>query len=133
MKKILLSVILIGIFSVSFAQIETNKALLENASLEYSQVEASNYNQALAMAKKKSWPLSFLSKNGNQAVLVGIDDFGYPKYYITQNNTIAAATTRANQLWTGGRSGLNLSGSSASVTNKLAVWDGGKVLNTHVE
>jgi len=133
MKKILFIVFLMGIFSVSFAQIETNKALLEFASIEYSQVQASNYNQALAMAKQKSWPLSFLSKNGNQAVLVGIDDFGYPKYYITQNNTIAAATTRANQLWPGGRSGLNLSGSSASVTNKLGIWDGGKVLNTHVE
>jgi len=62
-----------------------------------------------------------------------VDDLGFPLYYITNNNTIAAATTRANQLWPGGSSGLNLSGSSANMKNKLGIWDGAAVLGTHVE
>jgi hypothetical protein len=62
--------------------------------------------------------------------LVGIDALGNPKYVSTFDNIIAAATTKANQLWPGGSSGLNLSGSSAAVKGKLAIWDGGHPLTS---
>jgi hypothetical protein len=58
--------------------------------------------------------------------------FGLPKYYVTFNNTIAAATTGANKLWPGGTSGIKPFG-QPNMKNKLAIWDGGAVLSTHVE
>src|SRR5258706_2954095 len=72
-------------------------------------------------------------KHGNIAILVGVDDFGMPQYLTTENNIIAAATIGTNTLWPGGSTGLNLSGSSPNVKDKLAIWDGGRVRSTHVE
>ena len=91
------------------------------------------YARALQLAKQNGW---FIRKNtvrGGVIALVGVDELGNPKYVATCDNLIAAATTRANQLWPGGSSGLNLSGSSASVKGKMGIWDGGHALITHVE
>ncbi|OIR06941.1 C5a peptidase precursor [mine drainage metagenome] len=85
------------------------------------------------MANKKGWPIYKVGKNGTVHALQYIDQLGNPVYYTTFNNTIAAATTRANQLWPGGSSGLNLSGSSSAVTQKMGTWDGGLILKNHVE
>jgi hypothetical protein len=115
------------------AQTTTKVALLKSASVEKKATEDANYEKALKLAKEKGWDLVLTSKNGTKAYLVGLFEDGLPNYYTTYNNTIAAATTRANQLWNGGASGLNLSGSSANMKDKLAIWDGGKVLTTHVE
>ncbi|MBU3743643.1 MAG: T9SS type A sorting domain-containing protein, partial [Sediminibacterium sp.] len=52
----------------------------------------------------------------------------------TLNNTIAAATTRANSIWPGGSTGLNLTGSSAALKDRFGIWEaGGKMLSSHVE
>ncbi|MEI9913390.1 MAG: hypothetical protein WDO71_29355 [Bacteroidota bacterium] len=74
--------------------------------------------------KRRKWKIS---------LLVGMDGFGMPLYISTQNNVVAAATIGTSTLWPGGNAGLNLSGSSVNVKDKLAVWDGGKVRKTHVE
>jgi len=115
------------------AQITTEPAILERTAQGLQLADKENYIKALSLAKQKGWALTFTDKEGNVGKLVGVDAFNLPKYYITHNNAISANTTRANQLWPGGSSGLNLSGSSASVKNKLGVWDGGKILATHVE
>ncbi len=115
------------------AQEFTNTRILKQASVGYKLSTEENYAKALSMARTKGWSLTITSREGRTGVLVGVDDFGFPKYVITNNNTIAAATTRANQLWPGGSSGLNLSGSSANMKNKLAIWDGASVLATHQE
>ncbi len=115
------------------AQVATNVQVLQNAAKGISLKERSEYAKALSLAKQRNWPLSIRSKDGRLATLVGVDAFNFPKYFITQNNSIAAATTRTNQLWAGGASGLNLSGSSDNMKNKIGVWDGGRVLTTHVE
>jgi hypothetical protein len=134
MKKIVLSLVWIcGLTGFVSAQTFTNTRILKQAAVEYKLVYEANYLKALSMAKQKGWDITIKGRNGNLGVLVGVDDFGFPKYYMTNNNTIAAATTRANQLWPGGASGLNLSGSSANMKNKLAIWDGGSVLGSHVE
>ena len=119
--------------TITFAQTTTEPAILERTAKGLQIADKENYIKALSLAKQKGWALTFTDKEGNVGKLVGVDGFNLPKYYIAHNNTIAANTTRANQLWPGGSSGLNLSGSSASVKNKLAVWDGGKILATHVE
>ncbi|MBC7651039.1 MAG: S8 family serine peptidase, partial [Deinococcales bacterium] len=115
------------------AQVVTDIKSLKVASAAMKIKEDANYQKALVLAKQKGWDLVLTNKNGIKAYLVGVFEDNSPKYYTTYNNTIAAATTKANQLWNGGASGLNLSGSSANIKNKLAIWDGGKILSTHVE
>lgn len=135
MKKTALVVIacICGFAGIVSAQEFTNNRILNQASIGYKISGDANYAKALAMARTKGWSLTITSRDGRTGVLTGVDNFGFPKYVITNNNTIAAATTRANQLWPGGSSGLNLSGSSANMKNKLAIWDGGSVLATHQE
>lgn len=119
--------------SITVAQTTTEPAILERTAKALKISDQENYIKALSLAKQKGWALTITDKEGNVGKLVGVDAFNLPKYYIAHNNAIAANTTRANQLWPGGSSGLNLSGSSNAVKNKLGVWDGGKILNTHVE
>jgi hypothetical protein len=119
--------------TISFAQTKTEPAILERTAKALQITDNDNYVKALSLAKQKGWALTFTDKEGNVGKLVGVDAFDLPKYYIAHNNAIAANTTRTNQLWPGGSSGLNLSGSSNAVKNKLGVWDGGKILTTHVE
>ena len=119
--------------SITVAQTTTEPAILERTAKALKIADQENYIKALSLAKQKGWALTFTDKEGNVGKLVGVDAFNLPKYYIAHNNAIAANTTRANQLWPGGSSGLNLSGSSNAVKNKLGVWDGGKILTTHVE
>lgn len=134
MKKIVGSIWgICGLAWVASAQTVTNTRILKQAAVGYKLAFNANYAKALTLAKRNGWDLTITSPNGRKGVLVGVDDFGFPKYYMTTNNAIAAATTRANQLWPGGSTGLNLSGSSAYLKNKIGVWDGGSVLGTHVE
>ena len=132
-RILLLSVGILMIILSTNAQIITNTKLLRVEAANIKIKEDANYQKALALAKQKGWDLVLTNKNGFKAYLVGVFEDGLPKYYTPYNNTIAAATTRANQLWPGGSSGLNLSGSSANMKNKLAIWDGGKIFSTHVE
>jgi len=133
LRKYLGIVLWLGCTGFLQAQVITNKDVLEMTSKNYRAIENENYAKALKLAKDKGWSLTIQFSNGRKAILVGVDAIGHPKYYITQNNTIAAATTKVNQLWPGGKSGLNLSGSSAGLKNKLGIWDEGKILDTHVE
>lgn len=134
MKKLALIIVgFCGLSGLVSAQTVTNTRQLNELTASLKLAASANYAKAITLAKKKGWPLSFATKNGGKAVLISVDMFGLPKYYVTFNNTIAAATTGANKLWPGGTSGLNLSGNSPNMKNKLAVWDGGAVLGTHVE
>ncbi len=131
LKLLIVFVVLLAI--KGGAQLTTNSALLERAGRSFRLEENANQAKAFSLAKQKGWQLTIKGRTGKTGRLVGVDAFGYPKYYMSQNNIIAAATTKANQLWPGGTSGLGLSGSTAGLKNKLATWDEGKVLATHVE
>ena len=134
MKKIVLPFVWIcGFAGIVAAQEVTNVPALKRTSTSLRLAEDLNYTKAMTMAKEKGWPLSVKGRNGSKAVLVGVDYFGFPSYAVTYNNTIAAATTRANQLWPGGATGLNLTGSTPALKNKLGIWDEGSVLSSHVE
>ncbi|MFD0748667.1 S8 family serine peptidase [Mucilaginibacter calamicampi] len=89
--------------------------------------------RALALAPNRGWAVTRQIPNGGLVSLQGVDSLGFPIYLITHNNTIAAATTGTNQVQPGGALGLNLSGSSAFLNNKWAIWDGGRFLSTHQE
>ncbi|WP_332368969.1 S8 family serine peptidase [Spirosoma telluris] len=93
-----------------------------------------NYSRALSLAQKSNLPLRAIRQNGRIVELAGVDDFGNLVYNATTiGNAQVANATHTSSLYTGGSLGLNLSGSSASVQNKLGIWDGGAVLATHVE
>jgi Subtilase family/GEVED domain/Secretion system C-terminal sorting domain len=92
-----------------------------------------NYQKALIMAKLKGWAIENDLGNGRIMRLKGIDENGELLYLMTESNTNASATTRTNQLYTGGSLGLSLNGSSDAVKNRLGIWDGGGVFGTHVE
>lgn len=53
---------------------------------------------------------------------------GFP-FYNTTHNLNAAAVHKADQLWPGGTTGYNLTGSGV----KIGIWDSGKVRDTHQE
>jgi hypothetical protein len=93
----------------------------------------SGRQKALAVAQSKGWPVLRKTKNGGLISLQGVNSLGFPVYLITDNNTTAAATTSTNTVQPGGALGLNLSGSSAFLGNKLAIWDGGWVYKFHQE
>ncbi len=122
-----------AIATSSLAQLVTNDRVLKLSSQKLKLEQELNYTKALSLAKANKWDLSINFGNG-VAKLTGVDDFGFPIYTKAFNNTIAAATTRASQLWPGGASGLNLSGSTAAMRNKLGVWEfDGLPLPSHVE
>lgn len=134
MKKIVLLAVWLQAMALPvLAQTETKKALLDNAAADHRQKELKNLQHALKLAKEKGWEASYISKDGNIAFLVGVDQFGLPIYYTTVNNVVAAATIRTNVLWPGGSSGLNLSGNTQLIKDKMAIWDGGAVMPNHVE
>lgn len=116
-----------------FPQLQTNSSGLQQAARVQSDKETENFRKLLLLSKEKGWKMMFTTKNGGVARLEGVDPLGNPIYTTTLNNINAAATIQTNQLWQGGSTGLNLSGSSANVRGKLAIWDDGRVRSTHVE
>ena len=92
-----------------------------------------NRGKALQLAKKHGWVIEKTYSDGTFISLQGLDAKGMPIYYITYNNTRAAASVGTNELWAGGSLGLSLSGASAPVAEKLGVWDGGRVRESHQE
>ena len=85
------------------------------------------------MAKKYNWPLRQVFSDGSVMILNGVSETGQPLYEVTYSNRAAAQTTRTDALYEGGGLGLNLTGGTSELREKLAVWDGGNVLNIHVE
>lgn len=98
--------------------------------------EGKNYRikreEAIALAKRNGWEIEKTYPDGTHISLQRLDELGMPVYYITYNNA-AAITTGTDQLWAGGKLGLNLSGASSSVTDKMGIWDGGLIRESHVE
>ncbi len=136
-KKILVYIFLVFAMLtpfISFSQNETKNLELNRVSKLYAAKQANDKTRLLQIAKQKGWALTLKSNNPNQLILLsGIDINGIPVYTTTSNNIIAAATTHTNQLWQGGSTGFNLSGSSANMNGKIAIWDGGCPMTNHLE
>jgi Subtilase family/Secretion system C-terminal sorting domain len=88
--------------------------------------------QLLRLAKQRNWSIHKNHSNGRVYQLQAIDATGSPIYYTT-HNAEAATGTRTTSLYAGATLGLSLDGSSAGLTGKLGLWDGGLVLATHQE
>src|SRR6185437_4840194 len=109
------------------------KQELANFSAAQNNLFLASRQKAIALAKRHDWPIVRATKNGGIVSLQGVNSLGFPVYLITDNNTTAAATTQTNTVQPGGVLGLNLSGSSAFLNDKLAIWDGGSVYKNHQE
>ena len=126
--------VLAGLFAGmdSRAQTITNRAVLQKSSQVRASQDAALHLMVLSLARQKGWPLTMHNRKGTVAYLRGVSSKGFPLYITATDNIISAATIRTNQLWAGGSTGLNLSGSSIAA-GKIAVWDEGGVRPTHVE
>ncbi len=98
-------------------------------SIEQGQTE--NYRQAVVEARRLNRPVEQASPSGRVVILRGINSRGELIYDATHSATRAAQSTRTTALYAGGSLGVSLSGST--LTDKLGIWDGGKVRTTHAE
>lgn len=121
-----------GITAVN-AQTVTQTSVLREAATKQAALEIKNQEKLAKLALQHGWPMTIQGRKGRFAVLTGVDPAGLPLYVATDNNTRSAATIGTTQLWPGGSLGLNLSGASNAVKGKLGIWDGGKILNNHIE
>ncbi len=80
------------------------------------------------MALQKGWPVRKEYPNGRIIEIMELGPNGMPEYNTTDNLN-AANTVGTNELWTGGSTGLNLTGAGFTIGE----WDGGGVRTTHQE
>jgi hypothetical protein len=121
------------LFTAARSQVITDISALRASALRSQARFDLLQSRLLLFAKQNGWAVTMKLKNGGIAVLSGISPKGAPLYVSTTDNIISAATIGTNQLWPGGSTGLNLSGSTPALKGKLAIWDGGRVLATHQE
>jgi len=123
----------LGMVSNLYSQIETQKLVLLQSAKNLDQVARTNYANAIVKAKTNGWALSYTSRNHQKSTLIGVDYFGQPIYLMSHTDPVQTITVNTNTVWPTGSSGLNLSGSLDSMTNKIAIWDEGGVRSTHKE
>jgi len=111
-----------------FAPAQTHSKQLNALSQRLKQTYTSEHQKALDMARQKNWPIKKRLQDGAVAELIRLAPNGMPLYYIT-NNINAARTVSTNQVWPGGSTGLNLTGSGMLVGE----WDAAGVLTSHQE
>lgn len=129
-KKLLL-LLLFVVPIAAFAQLQKQTTTLQKIALLYKAQEKNTQKQLSILAKQKGWALVKKdSTNENFAILTSIDINGFPIYTQTNNASIPATTTHTNYLW---QNGFDVTGSSAALKGKLAIWDGGAVNNNHIE
>jgi Subtilase family/GEVED domain/Secretion system C-terminal sorting domain len=108
------------------ATIELNSKTLN---LDYQQKQ----DKIKALAQQYNWPLRREASDGVVMILTDVSQTNQPIYESIHSNITAAATTRASALYRGGVLGLNLTGGSDFMRDRIAIWDGGKILDTHSE
>jgi len=131
MKKITNNLLLLAIVLISMqlsAQTETNTEALNIMAYELEKDWQERNTRVIEYSRTHNVPISYESTEGAYYQMVDIIN-GEPKYYRTDNFG-AAVTTRANELWEGGKSGLELTGEGY---NQLGEWDGGNVRVSHQE
>ena len=123
-------IVFLSFISVAIAQnktqVEVLKQIQETEQVKYNQ----NIAKAYRLAKRNKWPLVLENKEQHQiAYLTGIDEMGFPVYTTTMSGNVSAATISTDKVW----QQYSVSGSSANMFDKLAIWDGGTANKTHVE
>lgn len=136
--KYFFSFLLLFLISQKIAAQGTQNRLLQinerikNAE-DFSRKLDSNYKKSLRIAAERGIKIKEDLGNGRFLSLQQINEIGEPLYIINHSNAQAAATTKTNQLYSGGSLGISLSGKSDTMSGRLAIWDGGNALATHQE
>ncbi|MDY0076963.1 MAG: S8 family serine peptidase [Bacteroidales bacterium] len=124
----LASLLIIAFAMPAMAQYGTNKAALQQLAREQNREWKKMEKRAQDYAREHNLEIRQEHEDGTIIQLVDVVD-GLPVYYKT-DNLGAAITTRANELWTGGSVGVVIEGEGY---DKVGIWDGGRVRNTHQE
>jgi Subtilase family/GEVED domain/Secretion system C-terminal sorting domain len=132
-KSFYILILSTAFFSSIKAQVGTQKVVLRNTAISLESASRSNFSEAIIKSKEKGWPIQYKSRNNQSVSLIGVDHFGQPIYLTTFTDPVQAITINTNQLWQGGISGLNLSGASDSITNRIGIWDESSPRLTHQE
>ncbi len=120
--------IFIFLSNSSYAQSKTNTVFLEQFAAKQQSEWQAMQQRVQDYADLHDVPVFYETPDGGWVIMFDVVD-GQPVYFAS-DNVGAAITTRANQLMPGGNTGLELTGEGY---DKLGVWDGGRVRNTHVE
>ncbi len=93
----------------------------------------SSYQQHLKTAKKLGLSLKDSLGKGKMLRFHSISSNGEPQYLITHSTTQAGKMTKTNSLYKNGSLGLEITGKSDFLKGKLGMWDGGALLDGHIE
>lgn len=93
----------------------------------------SSFLEHRKIAKKRGYKLVDSLGKGKQLYFHSISSNGEPLYITTHSTTQAGKMTKTNTLYKNGVLGLNLTGNSDILKGKLGMWDGGAILDGHVE
>ncbi len=107
---------------------ETNSEVLQRMAQELRHETGQNRKRAVAVARAKGWTIREELPNGKTIEIQRLGPDGEPLYYVTHNLN-AADTISTNEVWSGGGSGLALTGSGLTIGE----WDAGAVRTTHQE
>jgi hypothetical protein len=134
-KKLLLVllILLLPAYVLVAQEISTNAKELNKFARTHIKSAEKDRKKAFKEAEKNNWITFKVFENGKVMSLQSLDAEGHPLYLVTDNNSYAAATTRANKLYANGGLGLSLSGSSNFLKDKIGEWDGGSVYVSHQE
>ena len=134
-KKLLLVllILLLPAYVLVAQEISTNTEELNKFARTHIKSAEKDRKKAFKEAEKNDWITFKVFENGKVMSLQSLDAEGHPLYLVTDNNSYAAGTTRANKLYTNGGLGLSLSGSSNFLKDKIGEWDGGYVYVFHQE
>jgi len=124
----ILFVVALIISSQLFAQQRTNIEALNTLSEELTAEWENAQVRVLEYARDNNIEIWQETTDGRARELVDVVD-GKPIYYVT-DNLGAGHTTRVNELWVGGNSGLDYTGEGYF---QLGEWDAGHVRKTHQE
>lgn len=101
---------------------------LNQLAIELETTYQQNKSRAYELAFQNNWPLKFKSQDGSFSELQGVDEFGNPIYYQTDNRG-ATRTINAHHINTSGSLGLDINGQNMTA----GVWDGDAIRTTHQE
>jgi hypothetical protein len=130
LTALFLSINLSILFAQSVDDIQSSEISIQNTSEKSLRKMAKSFKSdakiafknTLRLAQKNDWVLQKNLSDGRMMALQGIDEFENPVYYITHGQVSASACTRTNSLYTGGSLGVNISGLSSIVKDKLGIW-----------
>lgn len=133
-KVFVLGLMLAGSFAAKAQTAEQKRTITQNydkealaqIAEEFAITAKKNKEEAIAAAAIKGWPLTYVTKEGNNAELMSLLSNGKPLYYQTLNAN-AAFTSGITALRQDGGLGINITGSGMF----LSIWDQEKPREQH--